>query len=172
MTRSPAAAILALILGLAPPAPAVADDSGDTGARPDAPARVSAGGGVGYPQIFSGDVSVWLFRQASVDARAWSQALVPTKGLEGSATIHVGRGRWAGLINGGGGIWQYLPDDGMVFQRDPEREWYWRAGAGVGWLANAVDLRVLAGVTSRPEGHSVTLHVTIMRRIPQRNGSR
>lgn len=141
-------------------------------ARADqAPPRVSLGGGAGYPQIFHGDASLYLVRYVSVDTRVWSQALLPTKGIDGTVSLHVPFGAWSAIASGGAGVWQEIPERNGALLEDPEYSGYWRAAAGAGYLGNAIDLRIQAGVTSRPSGHSVTLNVVVMRRFPKRDGS-
>lgn len=143
--------------------PAAADD-------PAAPARFSAGGGAGYPHIFHADASVWLLRQASIDARLWSGALIPRKGLELTLSAHLARGRWGGIVSGGGGVWREIPNtETCGLCTDEKNDLYLRGDAGVGYLGRYVDVRAMVGYTTRPDfdsGGSITVHVTVMRRWP------
>lgn len=155
--------MLVLLALAAAPARATADD--DTG-----PARFSAGGGAGYPHIFHFDASLWLLRQASVDARVWSGALIPRKGVELTLSAHAARGRWGAIVSGGGGLWREIPNTEVCgLCTDEKNDLYLRGDVGVGYLGRYVDLRAMVGYTTRPDlesGGSITVHVTVMRRWP------
>lgn len=138
-----------------------------TPARADKPPRLSVGGGAGYPHIFHGDLSLWVIPYLTVDARAWSMALLPRTGAEATLTVHVPIGRFAALATAGGGLWREIPDSTLGVATHAENSSYVRAAAGVGWINHLLDLRATAGVTTRPSGRSITIIVTVMTRFPR-----
>jgi hypothetical protein len=156
--------LLVLLALASAPATAAADDDSN------GPARFSAGGGAGYPHIFHVDASLWLLRQASVDARIWSGALIPRKGVELTLSAHLARGRWGAIVSGGGGLWREIPNTEVCgLCTDEKNDLYVRGDVGVGYLGRYVDVRAMVGYTTRPDlesGGSITVHVTVMRRWP------
>jgi hypothetical protein len=143
--------------------PARADDGADR--RP----KLSVGGGVGWPHLFHAQASYWPVRYATVDLRAWSQALITRQGGEATLSVHVPIGPVDAIATGGGGLWREIPECAGVLCPDYENSSYLRGAAGVGLLTRRLDLRVLAGATSSPDGTRVSVHVTLLRRWPNAN---
>jgi hypothetical protein len=170
MPRRVAPFVLLALVSLA--APAAADEP-EAPAAADRPARFSLGGGAGYPHIFHVDASVWLARQATVDARVWSGALIPRQGVELTVSGHVARDRWGAIVSGGGGVWREIPNtETCGLCTDARNDLYVRGDAGVGYLGRYVDVRAMIGYTTRPDfdsDGSITVHVTVMRRWPLRH---
>lgn len=162
--------LLVLLALASAPAQASADDSAAPAANSSSPARFSAGGGAGYPHIFHADASLWLLRQASVDARVWSGALIPRKGVELTLSGHAAHGRWGAIVSGGGGLWREIPNTEVCgLCTDEKNDLYVRGDVGLGYLGRYVDVRAMVGYTTRPDfdsGGSITVHVTVMRRWP------
>lgn len=102
--------------------------------------RVSAGIGLGLPQLFHAQLGVWLTPRLSVDARTW---VIPgligssTYGVEGAVTGHLFEGKHRLLLQAGG-LW--MPRERADLNKAPF--------LAVGWerRGECIDFRLASGL--------------------------